>query len=383
MRGNCYTKIGVYVLTALLLGGSGTLPADQQQELLQLQERIRGLQRQLNQERDERDAERRRLERNERDIAARHRQLAELRDRTEAQSRRIAELDRQRELQDQRLAGQRENIARLARGSYLLQSNSYLKMIFNQEDPAELGRMLGYYRYLASARAQQVTQLQRSLAEAQALRQQLASEQAALRQSEAELLQQQDNLRVQQRRREELLVALEQRISSRAGELSRLKRDEKRLQRLLRDLREYLADLPADMGSGASFGKMRGRLALPVSAPIAARFGERKGGGGSSWQGILLNAAEGQTVRAVFRGRVAFADWLRGFGLLLILDHGDGYMSLYSHNQVLLKQVGDWVEMSEPIARVGNSGGLPRSGLYFEIRHNGKPRNPLRWCKTK
>ena len=128
---------------------------------------------------------------------------------------------------------------------------------------------------------------------------------------------------------------------------------------------------------------MRGRLRLPVDGTITARFGQYRPGTGLPWEGVYLSADEGVEVRAIFPGRVAYAEWLRGFGLLLILDHGDGFMSLYSHNQLLFKQLGEWVGIGEPVARVGNTGGQPRNGLYFEVRHNGRPNDPLIWCRVE
>lgn len=120
---------------------------------------------------------------------------------------------------------------------------------------------------------------------------------------------------------------------------------------------------------------------MPLRAKVRSAFGDVKTGSGMRWEGLLLAAAEGEPVHAIFDGRVVYADWLRGFGLLLILDHGDGYMSLYSHNSSLNKQLGDWVASGETIAFVGTTGGLSKPGLYFEVRYNGEPTNPLAWCR--
>src|SRR5690606_34075729 len=185
-------------------------------------------------------------------------------------------------------------------------------------------------------------------------------------------------------RRAQLLAALNRQLSAQQDEIERLRADERRLQRLLQELRTVLpeAELPSP-GPQERFGALNGRLPLPLAGRIAAGYGEPKGIGDLTWRGIFIAAREGDPVRAVARGRVAFADWLRGFGLLLILDHGDGYMTLYGHNQALHRRTGDWVEAGETIAAAGNTGGAPAMGVYFEIRQNGVPHDPLQWCAAE
>ena len=138
-------------------------------------------------------------------------------------------------------------------------------------------------------------------------------------------------------------------------------------------------DIAHDIADSEPFEDMRGRLPWPVNGDLLASFGSVRGGSGLPRQGALIAAATGQPVRAVHRGRVAYADWLRGFGLLLIVDHGDGFMSLYGHNETLVRDTGDWVESAEIIATAGDSGGYAEPSLYFEIRRDGKPVDPGRW----
>jgi len=159
-----------------------------------------------------------------------------------------------------------------------------------------------------------------------------------------------------------------------------LKENEQQLQRLLREIRDYLAARASRTPAEGAFRRMKGKMRLPVSAPIDAGYGQPRETG-VRWDGIMFRPDNGADVSAIFEGRVVFADWLRGFGLLLIVDHGDGFMSLYSHNDSLFKQVGDWVETREVIAVVGTSGCLDRPDLYFEIRQDGEPQNPLSWCQ--
>ena len=184
-------------------------------------------------------------------------------------------------------------------------------------------------------------------------------------------------------RRAQLLASLDRRVSTQSRELERLREDETRLTRLVQEIKTAYAELPLPSDVKGAFGTLKGKLALPAKGRLAARFGEPKSVGNLKWRGVLVDAADGSAVRAVARGRVAYADWLRGFGLLLILEHGDGYMTLYGHNQSLQKQAGEWLEAGEVIARVGNTGDAPQAGLYFEVRQNGEPRDPLLWCRVR
>jgi septal ring factor EnvC (AmiA/AmiB activator) len=177
-----------------------------------------------------------------------------------------------------------------------------------------------------------------------------------------------------------VLAALNREMRSQAEEIDRLKKDEEYLLRLIRGLNLYLDELHEDRKVEFAFDHHRGQLELPARARLISRFGDPKQGE-LTWEGLFLGASEGQQVHAVFRGRVAFADWFGSLGLLLIIDHGDGYMSLYGHNQALYADVGDWVETGQLVSSAGNSGGLDHPGLYFEIRHNGVPRNPLLWVR--
>ena len=145
-------------------------------------------------------------------------------------------------------------------------------------------------------------------------------------------------------------------------------------------LGELLADIPQSPSDARPFKQQKGKLPWPTSGPFLATFGEPRKQGGLTWNGVLISAKHGTPVRAISHGRVAFADWLQGFGFITIIDHGEGYMSLYGHNETLVKQAGDWVDAGEVIATSGDSGGQPMPGVYFEIRSRGKPVNPSRWC---
>ncbi len=350
-------------------------------QLERLREKIRSLKAEVDRDESKRDVIREALHRSERRIGGISAELRSLRATLDEKNRRIQRLNADRDLHQRRLTEQADIFGRMVYATYIMGRQGYIKMLLNQKDPAKLGRAITYYRYFARARSHQIDAINQSLTSLTRLREHLEGENRELSALEQTQLENRRALELRQRERGILLAKLNEKIRSRSDELEMLRRDERRLERLLAELTELMQEVPLLQNDEASFDEMKGRLTLPVRGTIEARFNQHKKGN-MRWQGLFLKAPEDRVVHAVFRGRVAFADWLRGFGLLLIIDHGDGYMSLYSHNKLLYKEVGDWVDAGDPIAAVGNSGGLNQTGLYFEIRHNGKPRNPLLWCKA-
>jgi septal ring factor EnvC (AmiA/AmiB activator) len=209
------------------------------------------------------------------------------------------------------------------------------------------------------------------------------SKQEELRTLRVQQQQARNTLESDRKRRGVLLASLNKRVAVQSRELERLREDEARLAKLLTEIDKAFTDVPLPSDLKGAFGTLRGKLALPARGRVIARYGQPKGVGTLRWRGLFLAGEEGQPVQAVARGRVAYADWLRGFGLLLILEHGDGYMSLYGHNQSLHKQVGEWVEARDTVGRLGTTGDAPQPGVYFEIRHHGQPRDPTLWVKAR
>lgn len=374
-------------LAAALTAGQPPLSAGSEEpsyaeQLERLRARIQSLTADIERDRSKRNTSQKALETIERRIADINTKLLDTRKQLEQRNQRIQRLTTDYQRHQQRLTQQTDKFGRLVYATYVMGRQGYIKMLLNQEDPTRLGRAITYYRYFARARAQQIAQINQTLETLQDLKQRLDTEKRELQELEWSQVRTRQTLQETRRERELLIGRLNQRIVSQGQELESLRRDERRLQRLLDELTAMMRDIPPKIRTDIQFGQMRGKLHLPVRGQIGARFNDPKKGN-MRWNGLFLNAPEDQTVRAVFHGRIAFADWLRGFGLLLIIDHGDGYMSLYSHNKVLYKQVGDWVDTGEPVAAVGTSGGLTEAGLYFEIRHNGKPRNPLIWCAAR
>jgi septal ring factor EnvC (AmiA/AmiB activator) len=286
---------------------------------------------------------------------------------------------RQRELEQAR-DGQQVRIGTELRAAWQMGQQGTLKVLLNQESPHTVARAMTYYRYFFHARNNLVAEYRATLEELIAVRDRSEAAAGELLAQQAALEAQRQEVLASRQERELLIASLAASISSQDQELQQLQRDRAELEALLEAIAQAVVELqlPEDY---QPFASLRGALPWPVDGRRSNSFGASRGAGGMRWQGINLVAEEGTTVRAVHHGRVVYADWLRGSGLLLILDHGDGYMSLYAHNQSLLKDVGEWVAPGTPISTVGNSGGLDQYGLYFEIRKGGKPVDPVVWCR--
>ena len=256
-----------------------------------------------------------------------------------------------------------------------------MKLLLNQQDPATLGRMLRYYQYLSSYRSENIETVTHNIGELAALKLAVSAEEERLASLAATRRVQLEELNKGLEHRRKLLAALQQKIRSEGSEVARLEQQEKDLQRLVAELGSIMADYP--IASQDPFSSHKGQLTWPVAGELLHDFGQPRASGGLKWNGVVLGAPRGREVRAVYHGRVVFADWLAGLGLLIIVDHGEGYMSLYGHNDTLLKNDGDWVGPGEVIATIGDSGGQLRTSLYFELRKGTKPVNPRSWINRK
>ena len=350
-------------------------------ELEQLRNRIERLQKGLNKTIDQRDSEREELRKLDVEIGVLVRTLRDLDERLRAQSVRLKTLREKQRSAKSQLQRQHDTLAQQVRATFAMGRQEYVKLLLNQDDPAAVSRVLTYYQYLGRARAQQMTGTRAALSKLRALKEDVEQQQQELQTLRAAKVQRKQALEVAHARRTEIVAALGRRVHDQTEEIARLRADEQRLQRLLEQLEDYLAGIPRDPSFNSRFRDFRGKLPLPTKGKFLAHFGEPKKSGNLRWKGVLLGGREGQDVISVARGRVAFADWLRGFGLLLILEHGDGYMTLYGYNQSLYTQVGDWVEAGQVIASLGNTGDVPEVGVYFEIRHQGQPRDPQQWLR--
>ena len=260
--------------------------------------------------------------------------------------------------------------------AYQQGGQSRLKLLLNQDDPRQLARQMAYHGYLSRARLALLADLEALQHRLHDSRAELTRELARLSQLETRQTADIRALQIARQERDQAIESLQGRIDSQAAELVAMEHDAAELEALIEELARALRDIPMDI-EVPSILSLQGQLPLPVQGPLTRRFGEARGGE-LRWNGWLIGAAAGAAVRAIAHGRVAYADWLRGYGMLLILDHGDGVMSLYGHNESLLHQVGDWVAAGDEIAIVGQSGG-GEPGLYFELRRDGRPENPNVW----
>lgn len=352
--------------------------ADRAADLAQLRERLEKLQNELADTRGERDEARDQLRAAERRIGGVLRKLRETETRVGRETARLAELEQTRRHQRVAAEKHRRELGDIARASHALGRQDTVKLLFSQEDPARTSRMLAYYRYVAAHRSARIENLHRAVARLDAVESDIRERQHSLLALRTEQRAEQRALESARGERRVVLARLDAEVRSRSQAIERLKRDEARLSRLLRELHTTVRAQPAPPGAPRA---RKGQWRLPVTGRVIARYGQPRELGALRWRGLFIAATEGAPVRAVTHGRVVYADWLRGFGLLLVLDHGNGLMSLYGHNQSLFKGIGDGVEAGETVAASGNTGGPPQPGLYFEVRERGEPRDPLDWCK--
>jgi septal ring factor EnvC (AmiA/AmiB activator) len=295
------------------------------------------------------------------------------------------------------IADEQDVVSRLLYQQYAGGQSDAIKLVLNGEDPNEIARQLHYLSYVSRARAELLGSLRDNLADLERLTAETRRKSAELHALQGDEIRQMRRLEREKAQRQEVYAKVSDDIEQSRKQLSTLKRDEERLSQLIERLAREAARknkkkrgkgitnqaLPnADTGSGP-FRRLKGKLRLPVIGELMNRFGSPREDSGLSWRGLFISAKPGREVKAVAAGRVVYADWLRGFGNLLILDHGDGYMSLYGDNESLFRQVGDDIKAGDTIGATGNSGGNPDSGLYFELRFQGKPFDPIPWVTLK
>jgi murein hydrolase activator len=294
------------------------------------------------------------------------------------QNEELARLEQQRDALSQRLGTQREALAQLLRSAYALGRHEQLRLLLAQERIEELARVLAYHRYFQRDRVGRIEALREQLRELAQLGQAVAAKQLELAASRSAKEQRIAELETQRQARRQLLATLEAQFKDAQSRLAALGRDERALLQLLESLRDVFADIPRQIEQARPFGERRGALQRPLQGKLLSGFGGRLPDGRTS-QGWLIDAAAGATVGAIAPGRVAFADWLKGYGLLVIVDHGDGWMSLYAQNDSVLREVGEWVGPGDALAGVGSSGGQQAAALYFELRRKGQPVDPKGW----
>ena len=267
-------------------------------------------------------------------------------------------------------------LAQQLRSAYTTGQHDYLKLLLNQDQSEKIQRTISYYQYLNQARTKEIDNFQTTIAQLLEVSTEHQIQIEYLQQLKDEQLKQDTQFRTSKAQRNKTLEKLGRKLLSSQQQLNKLKAEENNLNQALKKLS---AIIQAEINL-TGLSKLKNKLSWPVKGRMLHRFGTRKQGY-LKWKGVLITAPISRQVQTIHNGTVLFSDWLKGYGLLTVIDHGNGYMSLYAHNQTLLKSVGDRVETGEPIALIGQSGGLDQSGLYFEIRHQGKALNPKLWCR--
>ena len=294
----------------------------------------------------------------------------------------LKKLSRSRNRHQQQLSQENDLLAKQVYTAFTLGRQEKVKLLFSQKNPAELQRNLVYYQYFSNARADLITTVKRSIDKILEAEASIKKTRKDLQKSLGLLETQKAQLVKDSGKRKSVISSLDKQLKKQGGNLSRLKDEAEQLQKLIGSIQDILTETPDPELEGKPFAQLRGKLAWPLKGDIKKLFGRHKPLSDLRWQGIMIYAPAGEHVRAVSRGRIAFADWLRGLGNLIIIDHGNSYLSLYGHNESLFKSAGEWVEAGDIISSIGNSGGQQKSGLYFEIRKKGKPQNPTKWCKA-
>ena len=390
IRGKKSLPLLCLIVSALLAGGppflkAATVPPegmDQKQvaeRLASLQHEISQLRLKLEASREEHKSEQAQLRSLDLTIQATAHQLRDLKNQISAHLKELEDLENRRDGQVSKLQRQQEQLASQIGATYRLASESRLKLVLNQDSPARISRMLAYYDHINRVQVAKIQAVKAILEELDHIYELIEAELVRIKAVQSEQQQALDRQQRQRNERNDFLAALAGKIDDAESRIRDLERDRKDLEILLQKLTDVFADIPADLGQHLSITEQKGMLPRPVKGRILHAFGQRRAAG-MNWQGWLMDAAIGTEVVNIAYGRVAFADWLRGYGLLIIIDHGQGFMSLYGYNESLLWDVGDWVEPGTVIATVGGSQG-GEQGLYFEMRRKGKAIDPAVWLK--
>ncbi len=379
--------LGALALSALLCcacrGAAGQVQsADSAQanaKLAAVRSKISELTQRLGRELQQRDELGARLRAAELEITEKRRRLEELRNSEAAAERRGTQLRAEQARDQEELTAERETLASEMRAAYMIGREEQLKLLLNQNDPAALGRTLAYYEYFAQQRSSTIANIEQDLTRLRLLVAQIDEQSEKLKALEEAVARQVAALQSARADRADSMAAIARQLSTGNQELSKLKQEEQAVESLVADLARVLQDFPTNPSQ--SFGQMRGRLPWPVSGRVSAHYQTPRGDSAGSvrWNGVMIATSHGAKVRAAYFGRVVYADWLQGLGLLLIIAHSGGYMTLYGHTEVLYKSVGDWVRPGDVIAAMNDAGGDPQ--LYFEIREGRKTVDPKAWLR--
>lgn len=375
--------IRIILLFSLLIGQLMQISwADEQDDLAKLQQEIKKLQTWLKETESEYDKLNQQLRLSDEKIGKTAKKIDETRAKLNQERARLKKLKAEQSQLRTLKAEQKKQLAKQITGAQKLGNQGSIKVLLNQDDPQQISRMLKYYEYFNQARMESIQTLIENLKRLNNIESEILAQQNQLIKTENSLLKKNKQLNSEKQQHKKLLTSLELQRKQKSNDLSQKQKDRKRLQQLITEVATLL-DNSARKEDARPIRSLKGKLPRPSKGKIIKAFGNQNSQARTRWQGWLMKGYEGSAITAVHHGRVVFSDWLRGFGLLLIVDHGDGYLTLYARNQSLLKSVGDWVYQGENIATLGASGGFKEPRLYFEIRHNGIPQDPAVWLGRK
>ncbi|HEY6643071.1 murein hydrolase activator EnvC family protein [Povalibacter sp.] len=375
--GAAIAAISLLCLVGTLPAHSAADPAAKEGELKQVRSRIESIRKSIQAEAEKRDSLNQAVRKADLEVQSARERLSDVRQRREAAESRLRTLEVERADTQRKIDGERESLAGELRVAYMNGRQEQLKLMLSQDDAAQLGRTMAWYGYFGRARAERITAITEHLSHLDLLTENISAEAARLKALEADQAKEVKSLAGARDQRKVTLAKVQATIKTRNDELTKAQREAQALEKLVEQLRRAIQDFP-DFGD-QPFARARGKLPWPVKGSVLARFGQIRSGGPLKWQGIVIGAERGAQVRAPFPGRVVYADWLPGLGLLLVLDHGGGFMSLYGHNEQLYRKVGDRVAAGESLSVVGEASGFGRAGLYLEIRQGRKALDPAPW----
>ncbi|WNO60387.1 murein hydrolase activator EnvC family protein [Rheinheimera sp. MMS21-TC3] len=352
--------------------------AQQQQELAQLQQQIKLTEQQVKQQQKQLAQVEKKLQQSDRELAQASIKLNQTQQQHDAIVNRQQQLQQEQQQTQQLLLKQKELLAAQVKSAHQLGQHDYSQMLLNQQDAGKLERILTYYQYFNQARLKQLASINATLHQLEQIDAELVEQAQQLAANLSQLKQQQQQLNLAKLKQQQAVTKLQNALQEQGKQLDYLRQNEASLQATL----EQLAKLADQAKELVGLTKQKGKLNWPINGSISQHFGERRQGGMSS-RGILIQTTEGAAIKAIADGQVIYADWLKGYGWVIVLDHGAGFMSLYGHNQSLLKTPGSRITAGETIAAAGMSGGQATAGLYFEIRNKGEAVNPISWLSKQ
>ena len=353
----------------------------QQQELEKLKVSISSLEKKLRKQRKEKNTLQQKLEIVERNVVDLDKKIRAVSKKITKTENNLSRLNSDKNNLEQRINKQRSTIAEQIRAAYKTGNEEPIKLLLNQEDPEQLFRILKYYDYLLDARSKKIDQFTADIESLKITLSKIETQNTLLADSKKELEKDKQQLASSISQRKATLTKVTQSLQSNKQQLNQYKKQRDELEAVVQTVGEAAKAIPPAQDY-PSFALSKGKLNWPVRGRLTAGYGSKRSEY-LRWQGWLISAKKGASIKSVHHGRVVFSDYLRGFGLLVIVDHGDGYMTLYAHNKELLKETGDWVQSGETVARAGNTGGLTNTALYFEVREKGKPVNPRLWLSKR